>query len=200
MIRFGVDFGGTKIEVAALNAAGDFVARVRKFNSGNYDEALEVVAALVADAELMAGGSCVRLGLGISGLILFCIGLICNANSIYLNGCSFGENLETRLVRSVWIVNDANCLALFEAADGVGAGASVVFVVIVGIGCGGGVVVDGKIINGHNGIGGEWGYVSLFWFKFEEYLGSDCWCGCKGCLETWIVGPAFVCDVGFVNG
>lgn len=200
MIRFGVDFGGTKIEVAALNAAGDFVARVRKPNPGNYDDALEVVAGLVADAESMAGGSCARLGLGIPGSISPRTGLIRNANSTYLNGRPFGEDLETRLARPVRLANDANCLALSEAADGAGQDARVVFAAILGTGCGGGVVVDGKIIEGHNGVGGEWGHSPLPWPKPEEYPGPACWCGRKGCLETWIAGPAFARDAGFATG
>ena len=98
------------------------------------------------------------------------------------------------------LANDANCLALSESADGAGAGASVVFAAIVGTGCGGGVVVDGKIIDGHNGVAGEWGHSPLPWPKPEEYPGPDCWCGRKGCLETWIAGPAFARDAGFATG
>jgi fructokinase len=200
MIRFGIDFGGTKIEAAALSPAGDFVARVRKPNPGNYEEALEVVAGLLADAETMAGATCARLGLGIPGSISPRSGLIRNANSVYLNGRPFGQDLERRLARPVRLANDANCLALSEAADGAGAGAQVVFAAILGTGCGGGVVVDGKILNGHNGVAGEWGHTPLPWPKPEEYPGPDCWCGRKGCLETWIAGPSFSRDAGFATG
>ena len=200
MIRFGVDFGGTKIEVAALNQAGEFVARVRKPNPGNYEEALEVVAGLLADAEAMAGATCAKLGLGIPGSISPRTGLIRNANSVYLNGRPFGQDLEQRLARPVRLANDANCLALSEAADGAGAGAGVVFAVIIGTGCGGGVVVDGKIIEGHNGFGGEWGHMPLPWPKPEEYPGPACWCGRNGCMEKWVAGPAFSKDAGFPTG
>jgi fructokinase len=200
MIRFGVDFGGTKIEAAALNEAGEFVARVRKPNPGSYEAALDVVAGLVADAEAMAGATCARLGMGIPGSISPRTGLIRNANSVYLNGRPFGEDLETRLARPVRLANDANCLALSEAADGAGAGQGVVFAAILGTGCGGGVVVDGRIVEGRNGIGGEWGHAPLPWPKPEEYPGHDCWCGRKGCLETWIAGPAFSKDAGFATG
>jgi fructokinase len=202
MIRFGVDFGGTKIEVAALNEAGQFVARVRKPNPGDYDTALEVVAGLVADAEAMAGAACAKLGLGIPGSISPRSGLIRNANSVYLNGRRFQEDLEQRLARPVRLANDANCLALSEAADGAGADAvrGVVFAAILGTGCGGGVVVDGKIIEGRNGVAGEWGHTPLPWPRPEEYPGRDCWCGRKGCLETWIAGPAFAKDAGFATG
>ncbi len=200
MIRFGVDFGGTKIEAAALDEAGAFVARVRKPNPGRYDAALDVVAELVADAESMAGATCARLGMGIPGSISPRSGLIRNANSLYLNGQRFSDDLEQRLARPVRLANDANCLALSEAADGAGAGAAVVFAAILGTGCGGGVVVNGQIVGGHNGVGGEWGHAPLPWPKPEEYPGRDCWCGRKGCLETWIAGPAFARDAGFPTG
>jgi fructokinase len=200
MIRFGVDFGGTKIEVAALNEAGEFVARVRKPNPGEYEAALDVVSGLLADAECMAGATCARLGLGIPGSISPRTGLIRNANSVYLNGHPFGQDLEQRLARPVRLANDANCLALSEAADGAGAGARVVFAVIIGTGCGGGVVVDGQIIEGHNGFGGEWGHMPLPWPKPEEYPGPECWCGRKGCMEKWVAGPAFSKDAGFPTG
>ncbi|WP_184718393.1 ROK family protein [Caulobacter sp.] len=200
MIRFGIDFGGTKIEAAALSPAGEFVARVRKPNPGNYEDALEVVAGLLADAETMAGATCARLGLGIPGSISPRTGLIRNANSVYLNGRPFGEDLERRLARPVRLANDANCLALSEAADGAGAGERVVFAAILGTGCGGGVVVDGRIVEGRNGIAGEWGHTPLPWPRPEEYPGPACWCGRSGCLETWIAGPAFSRDAGFPTG
>jgi fructokinase len=200
MIRFGVDFGGTKIEAAALDAHGQFVARVRKPNPGNYDEALDVVAHLLADAETMAGAKAERLGMGIPGSISPRTGLIRNANSVYLNGRPFAQDLTARLERPVRLANDANCLALSEAADGAGAGAGVVFAAIIGTGCGGGLVVDGRIIEGRNGIGGEWGHTPLPWPAAQEYPGPACWCGRKGCLETWISGPAFSRDAGHPTG
>ena len=200
MIRFGIDFGGTKIEAAALDASGQFVARVRKPNPGNYNDALEAVAELVKDAECMAGATCARLGLGIPGSISPRSGLIRNANSTYLNGQRFGEDLSQRLARPMRLANDANCLALSEAADGAGAGQKTVFAVIIGTGCGGGVVVDGRILDGHNGFGGEWGHMPLPWPKPEEYPGPECWCGRKGCMEKWVSGPAFSRDAGFPTG
>jgi len=200
MIRFGVDFGGTKIEAAALDADGQFVARVRKPNPGNYDDALGVVAALLADAECMAGAKAQRLGMGIPGSISPRTGLIRNANSTYLNDRAFQTDLITRLERPVRLANDANCLALSEAADGAGSGAGVVFAAILGTGCGGGLVVDGRLIEGRNGVGGEWGHTPLPWPTPEEYPGPACWCGRKGCLETWISGPAFSRDAGHPTG
>jgi fructokinase len=200
MIRFGVDFGGTKIEAAALDADGQFVARVRKPNPGNYDDALGVVAALLADAECMAGAKAERLGMGIPGSISPRTGLIRNANSVYLNDRAFQTDLTTRLERPVRLANDANCLALSEATDGAGAGAGVVFAAILGTGCGGGLVVNGRVIEGRNGVGGEWGHIPLPWPRPEEYPGPACWCGRKGCLETWISGPAFSRDAGHPTG
>jgi fructokinase len=200
MIRFGVDFGGTKIEAAALDADGQFVARVRKPNPGNYDDALDVVAALLADAECMAGAKAEQLGMGVPGSISPRTGLIRNANSIYLNDRAFQVDLTTRLERPVRLANDANCLALSEATDGAGAGAGVVFAAILGTGCGGGLVVHGRVIEGRNGVGGEWGHISLPWPRPEEYPGPACWCGRKGCLETWISGPAFSRDAGHPTG
>jgi fructokinase len=200
MIRFGVDFGGTKIEAAALDAEGQFVARVRKPNPGNYDDALDVVAALLTDAECMAGAKAERLGMDIPGSISPRTGLIRNANSVYLNDRAFQADLTTRLERPVRLANDANCLALSEATDGAGAGAGVVFAAILGTGCGGGLVVDGRLVEGRNGIGGEWGHTPLPWPRPEEYPGPACWCGRKGCLETWISGPAFSRDAGHPTG
>ena len=200
MIRFGIDFGGSKIEAAAIDAAGGFVARVRKPNPGNYDDALRVVAELLVDAETMAGAAAARLGMGIPGSISPRSGLIRNANSVYLNGRPFAEDLARTLDRPVRLANDANCLALSEAADGAGQGGGVVFAVILGTGCGGGLVVDGQIIEGRNGVAGEWGHTPLPWATAEEHPGPACWCGRKGCLETWVSGPAFARDTGFATG
>jgi len=200
MIRFGVDFGGTKIEAAALDDDGHVLARVRKPNPGSYDEALETVAALLLDAETMAGARAGKLGMGIPGSISPRTGLIRNANSTYLNGRPFAEDLARRLARPVKLANDANCLALSEAVDGAGAGSGVVFAPILGTGCGGGLVVDGRIIEGRNGIGGEWGHTPLPWPRAGESPGPACWCGRHGCLETWIAGPAFARDAGHADG
>ncbi len=200
MIRIGVDFGGTKIEAAALNPEGAVVARRRIANPGAYEPALVAVAQLVAEVEDGAATRVDRVGVGMPGSISPRTGLIRNANSVWLNGAPFGRDLEATLKRPVRLANDANCLALSEAADGAGRGHGVVFAAILGTGCGGGVVVDGKIIEGHNGVGGEWGHSPLPWPKPEEYPGPACWCGRKGCLETWIAGPAFARDAGFATG
>lgn len=196
MIRIGVDFGGTKIEAAALDAGGAIVARLRRPNPGAYEPALSVVAKLVAAVEAEAGGRAARIGVGMPGSISPTTGLIRNANSVWLNGERFGEDLEAALGRPVRLANDANCLALSEAADGAGAGAGVVFAAILGTGCGGGVVVDGRLLEGRNGVAGEWGHTPLPWPTAQEHPGPACWCGRRGCLETWISGPALAADHG----
>ncbi|MBU2136694.1 MAG: ROK family protein [Alphaproteobacteria bacterium] len=196
MIRIGVDFGGTKIEAAALDASGDIVARLRRPNPGAYGPALTVVAELVAAVEAEAGATAARVGVGMPGSISPRTGLIRNANSVWLNGERFGQDLEATLARPVRLANDANCLALSEAADGAGAGAGVVFAAILGTGCGGGLVVDGRLIEGRNGVAGEWGHTPLPWASAEEHRGPACWCGRRGCLETWISGPALAADHG----
>lgn len=196
MIRIGVDFGGTKIEAAALDSGGAIIARLRRPNPGAYGPALTVVAELVAAVEAEAGARAARVGVGMPGSISPRTGLIRNANSVWLNGERFGEDLEAALSRPVRLANDANCLALSEAADGAGAGAGVVFAAILGTGCGGGLVVDGRLVEGRNGVAGEWGHTPLPWATIEEHPGPACWCGRRGCLETWISGPALAADQG----
>ncbi|OIQ68270.1 fructokinase [mine drainage metagenome] len=196
MIRIGVDFGGTKIEAAALDADGRFLARLRAPNPRHYDAALRTVANLVADIEQETGQRAPAVGVGMPGSISPVDGLIRNANSTWLNGRRFGEDLELALGRPVRLANDANCMALSEATDGAGADAAVVFAVIIGTGCGGGLVVDRQLINGRNGVAGEWGHTPLPWPTAEEYPGAKCWCGRRGCLETWISGTGLERDHG----
>jgi fructokinase len=197
VIRLGVDFGGTKIEAAALGADGGFVARVRRPNPGGYDAALETVAALVAEAARDAPSDA-PVGVGVPGSVSPRTGLIRNANSTWLNGRPFREDMEARLGRRVRIANDANCFALSEAAAF--APDAVVFGAILGTGCGGGVVVRGALVEGVNGIGGEWGHTPLPWPNAAEWPGPRCWCGRLGCLETWISGSGFEADFARVEG
>jgi fructokinase len=199
MIRFGVDFGGTKIEAAALDPDGRFLARVRVPNPGDYDRALVTVRDLIARVEAEAGGTG-TVGVGLPGSISPRTGLMRNANSTYLNGRTFREDLSVVMGREVRVANDANCLALSEAVDGAVAGAKVAFAIIVGTGCGGGLVVDGQLIEGANGIGGEWGHMPLPWPREEESPGPKCWCGQHGCLETWVSGTGFQRDYAEAPG
>jgi fructokinase len=187
LIQVGVDFGGTKIEAAALAPDGCFLARVRAPNPGSYDAAIATVADLIAQAEQQAGARG-TIGVGSPGSVSPRTGVMRNANSTWLNGRRFREDLEAGLGRPVRLANDANCLALSEAVDGAAAGLSVVFAVIIGTGCGGGLVVDGRLVEGANGVAGEWGHIPLPWPRPDESPGPACWCGRHGCLETWISG------------
>jgi fructokinase len=193
MIQVGVDFGGTKIEAAALDGEGQFLARRRAPNPGAYEAAIATVRDLVVEVEAIGGGQG-TLGVGAPGSVSPRTGVVRNANSVWLNGRPFREDLEAALGRPVRLANDANCLALSEAVDGAAAGADSTFAVIIGTGCGGGLVVGGRLVEGANGIAGEWGHVSLPWPSKAEAPGPQCWCGRHGCLETWISGPAFQRD------
>jgi fructokinase len=187
VIQIGIDFGGTKVEAAALDASGAYLARVRTPNPGSYDAAIETIRDLIAQVEQQAGGVG-TVGIGLPGSISPTTGVMRNSNSIYLNGRTFREDLTTALGREVRLANDANCLALSEAVDGAAAGAKVAFAIILGTGCGGGLVVDGRLIDGANGIAGEWGHMPLPWPSPEESPGPLCWCGQRGCLEMWVSG------------
>jgi fructokinase len=189
-MRLGVDFGGTKIEAALLDSKGEILVRQRVANPGNYDAAVRGVADLAARIEQEAGARAVTVGVGIPGSLSPQTGLVRNANTVWLNGKPFFEDLKAALGRPVRVENDANCFALSEAVDGAAAGARVVFGVIVGTGCGGGVVVERKVIEGVNGIGGEWGHTPLPWARADEDAGRH-WCGRANCLEQWVSGSGF---------
>jgi fructokinase len=198
VVQIGVDFGGTKIEAAALAAGGGFLSRRRAPNPGRYDDALEVVRQLVDKVEHEAGGRG-SVGVGAPGSVSPRTGVVRNANSTWLNGRTFREDLERVLERPIRLANDANCLALSEVADGAAFGAGTCFAVILGTGCGGGVVVDGHLIEGANGVGGEWGHIPLPWPLMSEIPGPQCWCGQHGCLETWISGTGLARDFAQTN-
>ncbi|HTK35283.1 MAG TPA: ROK family protein [Caulobacteraceae bacterium] len=197
-MRIGVDFGGTKIEAAALDRDGVLRVRQRVPNPGAYDAAVAAVGDLVAKVEQAAGGAGASVGVGIPGSISPRTGLIRNGNSTWLNGRPFRQDLEARLGRPVRLENDANCFVLSEAPEQ--AGARVVFGVILGTGCGGGLVVDGRIVEGVNGVGGEWGHTPLPWPAAEEYPGPRCWCGRLGCMELWVSGKGFEADYRRAGG
>lgn len=191
MSRIGVDFGGTKIEAAVLAADGAIAVRRRVDNPGNYAGALNVLRDLIAAVEAESGVRDATIGIGLPGSISPKTGLMRNANSVWLNGKPFQQDLEKVLSRPVRLENDANCFALSEATDGAAAGAEVVFGAILGTGCGGGVVVRGRTVEGVNRIGGEWGHTPLPWPTAVERGAHKCWCGRTDCLETWISGTAF---------
>jgi len=200
MIRIGVDFGGTKIEVAALDEAGAFKARVRRPNPANYEGAVATVRDLIAEVERDAGVADAPVGVGMPGSLSPRDGRMRNANSVWLNGKPFKDDLEEALGRQIRMENDANCFALSEALGGAADGAGVVFGAILGTGCGGGVVVRGQTVEGANRIGGEWGHTPLPWPKPEEYAAHACWCGRSNCLETWVSGTAFWEDYERASG
>jgi len=191
--RLGIDLGGTKIEIVALGADGAFTLRRRVSTPSGYDDTVQAIFDLVVGAEQTLGGRG-SVGVGIPGVISPDTGLVKNANSISLNGHQFDKDLSAKLARPVRVNNDANCFALSEASDGAGAGYKTVFGVIVGTGCGGGIVVDGKLIEGPHMVAGEWGHVPLPWPKPDELPGIPCWCGQEGCLERYISGTALAMD------
>lgn len=196
-IRIGVDLGGTKIEVAALDARGTTRERRREATpSGDYAGTVAAVTRLVAEVERACGigAGAAPVGVGAPGSLSRSSGLLRGANSVCLNGMPLRRDLEAALGRPIGFANDANCFALSEAIDGAGRGALVVFGVILGTGVGGGVVVDGRLVEGANGITGEWGHNPLPWPDDDERPGAACFCGQRGCIETWLSGPALARD------
>ncbi len=191
--RIGIDLGGTKIEGIALAHDGSERMRHRVPTPNGYAGTLDAIANLVGTIEHKLGGTG-SVGVGIPGVISATTGLVKNANSIALNGHRFDADLSAKLARQVIVANDANCFALSEAADGAGYGHGVVFGVIIGTGCGGGIVVDGKVLVGRNRVAGEWGHIPLPWPRAEELPGQKCWCGHMNCMERWVAGPSLARD------
>jgi fructokinase len=189
-MRLGIDFGGTKIEGALLDSKGEILVRQRIPNPGDYAAAVRAVAELTARIEAAAGARAGAVGVAMPGSLSPATGMVRNANSVWLNGKPFLQDLIAALARPVRVENDANCFALSEAVDGAAANGRVVFGVILGTGCGGGVVVDRKLITGANAIGGEWGHTPLPWARADEVPVRD-WCGRWNCLEQWISGTGF---------
>ncbi|MDX2236940.1 MAG: ROK family protein [Hyphomonadaceae bacterium] len=193
-MRAGIDLGGTKIEAALMDDAGALCARRRVATPKTYPETLAAIAALLDATEAEAGLRATRIGVATPGSLSPATGLVRNANSTWLNGRPFVEDLAAALGRPVRAANDANCFALSEATDGAGAGRAVVFGAILGTGCGGGVVVRGEVLGGANGVAGEWGHSPLPWMTEAERAIPPCWCGKQGCLETFLSGPGFEAD------
>jgi fructokinase len=190
--RIGVDLGGTKIEAVALDPDGRELLRKRvPTPREDYAATLEAVCGLVREIEGSLRTQC-KVGVGIPGALSLVSGLVKNANSTWIIGRPLKQDLEKALGREIRLANDANCFALSEAVDGAGKGAPVVFGVILGTGVGGGVVVDGKVLTGPNAIAGEWGHNPLP--GTEDLPPRDCYCGRKGCIETYLSGPALQRD------
>ena len=202
-IRLGIDLGGTKIAVIAMERGGKALFEARRPTPrGDYAGVISAIGELIAEAEsaLSLPPGRAPTGIGMPGSISPVTGLVQNANSTWLNGRPFHADLERALGRPLRLANDANCLALSEAMDGAAAGARSVFAVILGTGCGGGLVAGGRIIAGRNMAGGEWGHNPLPWTRPEEHPGPACWCGRRGCMETWVSGPALERDHRMVTG
>jgi fructokinase len=193
-MRIGIDLGGTKIEGVALDNRGEILARRRiEAPKGQYQATLDAVKSVVDALEADTGGKG-PVGIGIPGMVSRDTGLVKNANSVWLIGKPFDRDLQKTLDRPVRVSNDANCFALSEAVDGAAAGSGVVFGVILGTGVGGGLVVNGGLVDGPNGITGEWGHNPLPWPRDEERPGPDCYCGKQGCIETFLSGPGLSRD------
>ncbi|HXX85193.1 MAG TPA: ROK family protein [Casimicrobiaceae bacterium] len=194
MIRFGVDLGGTKTEIIALDDAGKELLRRRVATpKDDYRATLDSVVELVRSAETELG-STGSVGIGTPGSLSRATGLLRGSNSVCLNGRRIKADLESLLKREVRISNDANCFALSEAIDGAGQGAEIVFGVILGTGVGAGIVVRGRVLTGANAIAGEWGHNPLPWPTDDERPGPPCFCGKAGCIETFLSGPGMERD------
>jgi len=195
----GIDLGGTKIEGLALDAEGRELMRQRVATPRDYDGTIAALVALVQRLESETGmrGS---VGVGIPGTVRAATGLVKNANSTWLNGRPLPQDLSRAMAREVRLANDANCLAVSEATDGAARGRKVVFGVILGTGCGGGVALDGVVHSGPNGVGGEWGHNPLPWANADETPGPDCYCGRQGCIESWVSGSGIAWEFAAVTG
>ena len=165
----------------------------------DYQATVEAIVRLVLDVEKQSGARC-SVGIGIPGSLSPATRRVKNANSVWLNGQALDQDLERRLERPLRFANDANCFALSEATDGAGAGARVVFGAILGTGCGGGIVVSGRVLTGPNAIAGEWGHNPMPWPTPDEWPGPSCYCRLTGCLETFLSGPGLARDYSQAAG
>jgi fructokinase len=193
-MRIGVDLGGTKIEAIAIDAKGREIHRQRVATPrDDYQAIVKTIADLVAGVEAAIGGQA-SVGIGTPGAISASTGLLKNSNTTCLNDQPLLQDLQAALGRTVKLANDANCFALSEAVDGAGRDANVVFGVILGTGVGGGVVVQRCALPGANSIAGEWGHNPLPWPGTSELPGPPCYCGRRGCIETYLSGPGLCRD------
>jgi len=199
-MRIGIDLGGSKSELIALDGAGRELLRRRVATpQGDYRATVSTIADLVAQAEAELGRRG-RVGIGTPGAVSRATGRMKNCNSTCLNGQPLAADLQAALGREVRLANDANCFALSEAIDGAAADAAAVFGVILGTGCGAGLVVNRHILTGANAIAGEWGHNPLPWPRDEERPGPACYCGKTGCIETWLSGPGLSRDLQAATG
>ncbi len=200
--HIGVDLGGTKTRVEAISAHGESLFQIET-PTPRHDYALSVqtIVQLVERVESELHAAPAPVGIGMPGSIVPATGLVQNANSTWLNGKNFQHDVSAALHRHVRLANDANCFALSEAVDGAAAGAKSVFGVIMGTGVGGGLVLDGQIVNGPRSIGGEWGHCSLPFPDRDDFETAHiCWCGQRGCIESWLSGPGLLSHYNESNG
>lgn len=199
-VRIGIDVGGTKIEALAIDSKGEELVRYRiDTPRDDYAATVQSIVGLVKKIEAEIG-STGTVGAGIPGSVSNVTGLVKNANSTWLNGRPLHRDLTAALSREVRMANDANCFAVSEATDGAAAGKHVVFGVILGTGCGGGVAIDGHMHAGPNGVGGEWGHNPLPWPQADETPGPICYCGKRGCMEMWVSGTGVARDYKEATG
>lgn len=198
-LRIGIDLGGSKIAAIGLAADDSVVAEERIATPRDYAAMIDALVALVGRIEARTGleGS---VGVGIPGSLSPRTGKVRNANSTWINGRRFGRDFEAALGRPIRVANDANCFALSEARDGAAHGSPSVFGVIIGTGCGAGIIVNDRLQIGAHAVAGDWGHNPLPWPTPEELPGPQCWCGKRGCLETWLSGPGMAADHERVNG
>ncbi len=192
--KIGIDLGGTKIAAILLKSNGDVIVEKRITSPrNNYQKTVQILQRTVLELESGLPRKA-SVGIGIPGSISPATNLVQNANSTWLNGKPLLEDISQALDRKVKIENDANCFALSEALNGAGRGHRMVFGVIIGTGCGGGLVFDNKLITGPHAIGGEWGHNPLPWPTREELGAVQCWCGKNDCIECWISGTGMSAD------
>lgn len=203
--RLGIDLGGTKIEIVALDRGGNVAFKQRTPTPhGDYNKTVLAVRDIVLEAEsqlgcipgsrVAAGQPSSTLGIGTPGSIVPQTGLLDHSNAIWLNGKPFDKDIEAALDRPIRMENDANCFALSEAVDGAGAGKSVVFGAIFGTGMGGGIVANGRLLSGLHRLTGEWGHLPLPWPKEADLPPRPCFCGQEGCQERYLCGQALATD------
>jgi len=199
-MRIGIDLGGTKIEAIALSDEGETLMRHRVDTpSDDYSAILRAIADLTKHIENECAQTA-SIGIGTPGAISPGSQYLRNSNTVCMNGQLLKRDIEQCLNREVRMSNDANCFALSEAIDGAAKGASVVFGVIIGTGTGAGIVINGQVLTGPNAIAGEWGHNPLPWPKESEQPGPQCYCGKKGCIETFLSAPGLVADYQRTNG
>jgi fructokinase len=193
-VRIGIDLGGTKIAAIALDLSNQVLAEHRvAAPRHDYAATIAAICSLVEQIKQKTSPSA-TVGIGTPGSISPQSGLMQNANSTWLNEKPFLKDVEAALGGPVRMANDADCFALSEATDGAGAGKKIVFGVIIGTGCGGGLVIHGRLASGPHATAGEWGHTPLPWMTAREFPGPVCWCGRPSCLETWVSGPGLAAD------